>query len=135
MKAKKARVEKSKNFDRNLDSGAMKKQIKKNTLKGASVLNTSAKQNFVPISTRETINSMRVNQKNERVELSSINHPSRKNSKGRYFDTSPNKTYKTKSGNVIPAGKNAGKNLWYDRSFKKNKNKLLKIQNEGVIAK
>lgn len=123
-------AKKSPNFDRNKNGDLMSQIAKKNMYKIASIINTTAKQKFIPIATRETYNSAKIrNIGIGSVELSSINHGGT-----RYDYTGSNKGYSTGRG-YIPAGKNAGKNHWYQRSATLKKSILEKVSTEGIIKK
>ena len=104
---------KSKNFDRNLNSRASIMKLNKNLYKIGSTINTTAKQKYVPIDTRATINSCRVEVGDKQVKLSSLDW--RINSTTRYYYTSSS------------VAKNRDKHHWFNRGYEDNKNNIEKI--------
>lgn len=110
---------KSKNFDRNLDINLIQKQQQKNVYKQASTDNTIAKQKYIPIATRDTINSARTSKQGDKIINSSLNYKM-KNGGTRYNYKKANGSYEVERGVIIPAGKNAGKFEWYDKAAKDN---------------
>ncbi len=124
-------VKKSKNFDTNLDSARMQKQAKKNVYKITSLTQAEAEK-LMPIATRATITSSKLEKKGDSIILSSLNW---QNVAGtgmdRYNYKKSNGQYKIK-GKLVPAGKNAGKYRWYHRGADNVKDKMGKAT-EGVI--
>lgn len=120
-------VYKSKNFDKYLKGKPLTENGKKALFKGASRTNTVARQKHVPIATRATVNSMRmqVQDAGNTIELSSLNHKNvGRSGIDRYNYTKPNGDYKIR-GKLIPANTNAGKFQWYDKAHAENEKKLL----------
>jgi hypothetical protein len=125
---------KSANFERNLNSKKMSSQIDKNSYKIVNIIATSAKQNFIPVATRATFNSIKISKSKNGYEISSFNYQDVANSGvDRYNYKKPNKAYATKSGNIIPAGKNAGRFQWFKKAYKLQKTNIDKIAKGGVV--
>lgn len=128
-------TKKSTNFDRNKDPVKMGNQGENNVYKIASVNLTTARQKYTPIATRRLINSLKIKKvSNDKIELSSLNYSnSWHRDIDRYHDSTPNKEYKTKSGNIIGAGRNAGKFRWFQKAFEKNRKVNRSLMKKDVI--
>jgi hypothetical protein len=126
--------DKSSNFDRNLNSKKMNQQIDKNGYKVINLIGTTSKQKFIPIATRTTFNSVKIEKSSKGYKISSINYQNvGRSGIDRYNYEKPNGEYKTKSGNIIPAGKNSGRFKWFYKARQSEKAKINKISKEGVI--
>lgn len=124
---------KSPNFDANIDFKRMSRQSMKNGYVGANLVASTAKKMYIPIATRRTYNSVQVNKTNKGYLISSDNYKNVSNSGiDRYHYTKPNSAYSI-AGVTVPAGKNAGKFKWFDKSVLLVKGKLNSIMKNGVI--
>lgn len=127
-------VYKSKDFDKYLDGKRLTQNGKKALFKVASKDNTTARQKYVPIATRATIESMRLQviAGGNDIELSSINYKNTGNSgKTRYEYEKPNGDYKIR-GKTIPANTNAGKHHWYEKAHADNEAEAREQMQEAI---
>lgn len=92
-------------------------------------VNRVARAKYVPVATGRTLTSCKstkISQNN--YALSSINWGGKANNpdSGRYVYTKPNKSYYASAGYgskvFVPAGKNAGKYIWFNRASEELKN-------------
>ena len=99
-----------------------KKNISRNLFLVVNEVERKAKSKYIPVATGATKKSSRIIKINEfSFALQSLNYVNK-----RYYLRKPNKRYKIRNGRIIPAGKNAGKYEWYDKSYQEQRSKLIK---------
>lgn len=114
------KIKKSRNFEKNLDFNRQSKQMKKNqVLVGQALAANSLK--LVPVSTRQTYNSVESKASGKTVTIKSINWKMR-NGGTRY-------NY-TKSS----IKKNSNKYKWFSRTYNKNKKQYNAIMRGDVLV-
>lgn len=123
---------KSKNFDVNLNGNRMRNQISENMFIAASFVDRGSEK-YVPIATGATLRSMKIKRGGSGIELSSYNYKLKGGGSRYHLKGSPKKTYKTRSGKVIPAGSNSDRYEWYDRFVNAHDKEVRDLVMKGVI--